>query len=73
MGNSVKKLLSSVTSPLLKPLLGMEKGKDGKPGQEAVMPDPDDEMAARAEQRKQQRRKRSGRTSTLLSEGNQLG
>jgi len=39
----------------------------------AVVPDPDAKEAARAASRKLQRRPRSGRTSTVLTEGTKLG
>lgn len=41
--------------------------------EEPTAPDPDNEAAARAKSRQLQRRKRTGRTSTVMSEGNQLG
>ena len=43
------------------------------PGEPKTAPDVDEEAAARAESRRLQRRSRSGRTSTVLSEGSKLG
>ena len=66
---AVKKVIKASTDPvmdLLKP--DMPNMKEPQ-----TMPDPDDEEMAKAEQRKMQRRRRTGRLSTVLSGESSLG
>lgn len=69
MSKVVKKLVDPFG--LTKKLLGDDKkAKLAKP---ETMPDPDDKEAAKSAMREAQRRKRSGRTSTILSDSSNLG
>jgi len=68
MGKTVNKLVKMSTLGLvdLDPELP-------DPGKKKVMPDVDDEEVKKLKSRELQRRKRSGRTATVLSEGSKLG
>lgn len=68
MAKAVKKLVKASTEPLdfLKPDIPNQRKPE-------VAPDPDDEEMARAEQRRMQRRRRTGRLSTVLSGESSLG
>lgn len=67
---------SLITSRGRKKMFGGLMPKEPKEPKEVTpepAPDPDEYEAARAESRRLQRRKRSGRTSTVLTGGSQLG
>lgn len=68
MAKAVKKLVKASTEPLdfLKPDIPDMKEPE-------TMPDIDEEEAARMEQRRLQRRRRTGRLSTVLSGESTLG
>jgi len=68
----VKKVLGKTT--LIGKALGLgEDDRPPTPEAPKVAPDPDAEEAARAKSRSEQRRRRTGRTSTVLTAGTKLG
>ena len=70
MGKPINKIVKTLTLGTVD--LGLDP-KMPQPAEPEEAPDPDDEEAKRAAQREMQRRRRSGRTSTVLSGSNTLG